>query len=101
MDIREIVTAWAAKVHPSVEQKELANERYNICLSCPSYKEGIKNKKWSRYCGECGCPIAAKVFTKKIYSDENGSCPLGKWKEIEIQYENVLNRYAKKEKSII
>ena len=47
MDIREIVTAWATKIHPSVEQKELANERYSICLSCPSYKEGIKNKKWS------------------------------------------------------
>lgn len=101
MNIREIVTAWATKFHHSVEQKELGDKRYDICLSCPSHKEKIKNKKWTQYCGECGCPLSAKVFTRSIYSDEGGSCPLEKWKEVEIEYEKKLNRSAKKEKSLL
>lgn len=101
MNIREIVTAWATRLHPSTEQKELGDKRYNICLTCPSFREKIKNKKWTQYCGECGCPLSGKVFTRSIYSDEDGSCPLGKWKEVEIEYKSKLNRTAKKEQSLL
>jgi hypothetical protein len=45
----------------------LAEERFNICLSCPELI------KLTKQCRKCGCFMAAKT---KI---EAASCPLGKW----------------------
>lgn len=51
--------------------KETADERFNICLSCPELIEKTKQ------CKQCGCFMALKT---KLY---NASCPLGKWGEVE------------------
>ena len=32
-------------------------------------------------CGECGCPLAGKIFTQEF-----DSCPKHKWLEIEISH---------------
>jgi hypothetical protein len=51
-----------------------------------SYLEIFKDMKWSLKCGECGCPLRAKVYTKMTYLNKDKSCPLDKWKEIEMEY---------------
>ena len=86
LDFKEIATAWYNKLTHSNELKKLADDRFNICLECPSKKEIFKKQEWSLKCGECGCPLKGKVYTPNTYLDENGSCSLGKWKEIEIEY---------------
>lgn len=47
--------------------EELANQRYEICLSCP---ELIKIQK---RCRKCGC------FMKQKVKIERAACPIGKW----------------------
>lgn len=47
--------------------KELANSRYDICLSCPELRVTTKQ------CKQCGCFMAVKT---KL---ESAKCPLGKW----------------------
>jgi transcription initiation factor TFIIIB Brf1 subunit/transcription initiation factor TFIIB len=41
-----------------------------VCNECPSNKI---NGVGINYCGECGCVIKAKVFSKE------NACPLNKW----------------------
>lgn len=86
LDFKEIVTAWYNVVKHTPEQKELADKRFAICLECPSKKEIFEGKEWSLKCSECGCPLKAKVYTKNTYINQELSCPLNKWKEIEIEY---------------
>jgi hypothetical protein len=47
--------------------KDLANERYSICLECPLFNQTTKT------CSECGCFMAAKTKLQLA------SCPVGKW----------------------
>jgi hypothetical protein len=47
--------------------EEKANERYDICLSCPSLIQATKQ------CKKCGCFMTLK--TKLL----NATCPIGKW----------------------
>ena len=61
-------------------------ERLAICLECPSKKEIFEGKQWSLKCGECGCPLKGKIYTPHTYLNKKGSCPLGKWKEVEDEY---------------
>ena len=91
LDFKEIVTAWYNVIKHTPEQKELADKRFAICLECSSKKEIFEGKEWSLKCGECGCPLKAKVYTKNTYLNNPGSCPLNKWKELEIEY---LNNYT-------
>jgi len=98
IDFKEIVGAWYNTIKHTPEQKELADKRFEICLQCPSKKEVLEGKEWSLICGECGCPLKAKVYTKKMYMIEDGSCPLSKWKEIEMEY---LKKYRKIDKTFI
>jgi len=77
-DLKTISQAWFDSYFGTDSQKELAKERLNICESCPSKKELFKNQAWSVVCGECGCPINKKIFSKKIKE-----CPLNKWKEVD------------------
>ncbi len=93
MDMKEIISAWIIKSSPTENQQRLAKERYNICLECPSRTSLFKQKKWSEYCQECGCPLQGKVFTPKY-----NTCPLGKWKEVEDLY---LIKDQKKERTTI
>lgn len=50
-----------------VNDPKTADERYAICLACPSLM------KTTKQCKECGCFMQLKV---KI---QNATCPLGKW----------------------
>ena len=92
-NISEIVKAWVTAANPNDVQWELAEERLDICMKCEFRKEVIHNKEWSALCGKCGCPISKKIFT-----DQYGSCPLNKWNLIEDKYKLHLK---KKNKSII
>jgi hypothetical protein len=90
LDLKEISKAWFNVMVHSPEQKNLADKRFNICVECPSKKEVFKNQAWSLKCGECGCPLKAKVYTEYTYRDAHKSCPLDKWKEIEDEYLQIL-----------
>jgi hypothetical protein len=81
MDIRKIFDAWVTAAKPNAKQKELAEKRMEICRTCPSKIESVKNKEWSYVCGECGCPLKGKIFTQM-----NDACPLGKWRGVEAPY---------------
>jgi positive regulator of sigma E activity len=81
MNLIEIVKAWATAVNPDPTQVKIAAERYSVCVTCPSKKEILSDKKWSEVCGECGCPLKAKIYTQKA-----GTCPLGKWDEVDKKY---------------
>jgi DNA gyrase inhibitor GyrI len=91
LDLKEISKAWFNVMVHSPEQKNLADKRFDICLECPSKKEVFKNKAWSLKCGECGCPLKAKVYTEYTYRDANKSCPLNKWKEVEDEHLQNIN----------
>lgn len=80
MKITEIISAWVESFNPSKKSKELAERRVLICEECPSLKK-IFDKEWAAYCGECGCPIQ-----KKIYTNSENPCPLGKWSETDKGY---------------
>jgi hypothetical protein len=71
---KEIFDAWLAAKNPSAQQKELAEKRYDICLTCEHRLPLIKTNRWSEICSMCGCPL-----NKKIFSSNFNSCPLKKW----------------------
>lgn len=56
-------------LNPNVPRSSelLAEERFNICLSCPELI------KLTKQCKKCGCFMAAKT---KL---EAAVCPIGKW----------------------
>lgn len=63
-----------------VVSEEIYKERISTCRSCPKYME-VENE-----CAECGCYLPAKA---KIILD---SCPLGKWKELNEEWEEVFGK---------
>jgi hypothetical protein len=92
LDFKEIAGAWYNRFVHTDEMKELADIRLSICYECPSKLDGIPGFPMRLRCGECGCPLKAKVYTDKTYLDEGGSCPLNKWKDAEIEH---LAKYPK------
>jgi len=56
-------------INPKTEyaSKELADERYEICLGCPELI------KLTKQCKKCGCFMAVKTKIKASV------CPIGKW----------------------
>jgi hypothetical protein len=92
LDFKEIAGAWFNKLHHTEDQKQLADSRFKICLECPSKKEIFEGKEWSLTCGECGCPLSGKVYTGKTYLDKKKSCPLDKWKEVELEHLTKLGK---------
>lgn len=86
--ISEIIGAWVVSFNPTSEQKELAEKRYEMCLSCEHYGKS-RPVTGDEYCKKCLCPIQKKVYTQKI----NDTCPLGKWKDIENEFrQNKLKK---------
>jgi hypothetical protein len=77
----KILEAWETANNPTETEVKIAHLRAEICDTCPSKVEIIKNKSWSYVCGECGCPLS-----KKIYTQYNRQCPLGKWSELDSIY---------------
>lgn len=89
IDLKKIITAWKISFNPTPEQKQLAEERLEICLQCDKYGDFT-----IPICKLCGCPIS-----KKVYSDNYDECPLSKWREVEDKY--LDSSKIKKNKSII
>lgn len=85
--VTEIVTAWAVSFNPSEEQKQLANNRYQVCLDCDKRKK----KLGIEICDKCGCPLSKKIFTQQF----NQSCPLNKWNTIDDEYYKKLRKKNK------
>jgi hypothetical protein len=78
LNLRKIAKAWFTAANPTTEQKELAERRMDICNSCDK-KKALANMVI--VCSDCGCPLSKKIFTM-----ENDSCPLHKWREVESEY---------------
>jgi hypothetical protein len=84
--ISEIIGSWIVAFDPTEEQKELAEKRYEICISCEHYGEK-RPVIGDEFCKKCLCPIQKKVYTQK----KNDTCPLRKWDIVEKQHrENKL-----------
>ena len=80
--IKDILNGWKNYLVDDPVIEKVAKERATICSGCEEAKEGkftavLKDYKLheieGRYCGECKCPLSAKVRS------ENESCPLDKW----------------------
>lgn len=85
IDYKEVFKAWIVSFNPNDTQKELAEERLNICMGCEYRKEVLKGVRWSALCGECGCPISKKIFSKNY-----NACPKKKWEDIDSNYISPL-----------
>jgi hypothetical protein len=81
MNFKEIIKAWIIAGNPTPAQQTLAEARGKICDECPSKKVITDKLKIGIVCGECGCPIAKKIFT-----DEFNPCDLKKWAEVDDLY---------------
>ena len=77
-DLKTITQSWFDSYFGTELQKQLAEQRLEVCKTCPSRKELLKNQEWSVICNQCGCPLNKKIFSKKIKE-----CPLDKWKEVD------------------
>ena len=82
MSVKDIINGWKNYLVDDPVIDQVAKERAEICAACPSAKSGkftaiLKDYKLheieGKYCGECLCPLSAKVRS------ENEKCPLGKW----------------------
>jgi hypothetical protein len=93
LNFEEITKAWIDSVFANDEQKDIAKKRNEICQSCPSLKVKFqKIKKISiQYCGECGCPISKKIFSRKY-----NACPLSKWETVDSKNKNFFELNNKK-----
>lgn len=61
------VTPFDLLSHKNYTDEELANARYEICLTCPQLIN------FSKQCRKCGCFMAVKTKLSEA------SCPMGKW----------------------
>jgi hypothetical protein len=78
--IKEIFDAWIIAQKPTEKQQELAQKRFDICLSCEFYTKS-RRRYLSEVCGQCGCPLAKKIFSSKF-----DACPSHKWTDVENQF---------------
>jgi hypothetical protein len=70
--IKEIVLAWATRLNPTEEQKQIAEQRLQICMGCEFWRESATGIE---YCSKCGCATKAKVFSPVGAN----ACPEKKW----------------------
>ena len=88
--VEEIFRSWSIAFDPNDAQADLATKRIQICDAC-EFKGiiGIEPVSIAR-CNVCGCALKGKIYTPKTYLDDGGSCPQGKWKEVEEDW--LINR---------
>ena len=94
----EIGRAWIIAVNPTNIQKELALQRYSICVECSHYKKS-RPITHDEHCGICLCPLS-----KKIFSDNFNECPKGKWESADTKFESILKKkpiQSKNKKTIL
>lgn len=77
MDLLNIIRAWGTSYFATDKQKQMAEERMEVCNSC----EFIKEIAIGHICGKCLCPIS-----KKVYSLKFNDCPKKKWREVDIKF---------------
>lgn len=94
IDIKDIFDSWTKMVSPTDIELQRAKDRFQVCLGCEFKKELIKNKVWSMFCDECGCPLEAKVYSSTI-----NPCPKNKWEEVDKKY--LKNQQYKNKKSLL
>ena len=70
--IKEIIASYARMVNPTEEQKEVAEQRLKICMTCEFWGQ---NAAGIEYCKRCGCATKAKVFSPRGLQ----ACPENKW----------------------
>lgn len=87
INFKDIFDSWVSSINPSEKDLKRAEDRYSICIECDLKREIIKNKKWTLYCGACGCPIR-----KKIYSNVISPCPKGKWIDVDKKYDSIPDK---------
>ena len=82
--IEEIFKAWRISFNPNEEQSDIAAKRIEICDAC-EFKDVVEVGPLEIFtrCKVCGCALKAKMFTPATYRDPGGSCPHGKWMEVE------------------
>lgn len=83
IDFKDIFKSWVISLNPSEKELKRADARFDICLQCEFKREIIKNKKWTLYCGACGCALK-----KKVYSNVINPCPKSKWIEVDKLYDS-------------
>ena len=86
IDYKEIFEAWKISFNPTNLQEELAKKRLGVCLGCNFRKEVLKGVQWSAYCGDCGCPLNKKVFSKNF-----NPCTQKKWQNVDAEYMTPIN----------
>ena len=64
-------------IQAHIATKEEAEQRYNVCKSCPEFKATL------RTCLLCGCFMPAKTRLRQA------SCPAGKWVPIKFTPQDV------------
>lgn len=81
MRAKNILDGWYHVLFKDEKTEQRAKKRAEICFGCPQKKHGtitdFVNDKLIEikgyFCGECLCPLSAKVRSK------NETCDLGKW----------------------
>jgi hypothetical protein len=79
-----IMKAWGIASFHNEEQKQLAEERMEVCNGCEFLGEinmsDVSGNLIDNYfmCRGCGCPIKTKIYTPKSSPKEH-KCPQGKW----------------------
>lgn len=72
--VKEIFNAYKVMIDPTVEQAEIAAKRLETCNSCEFLTEMPDIIGNIRICGQCGCVLRAKAFSK-----DKTACPENKW----------------------
>ena len=81
INIKEILDAWITSFNPTDEELSRANDRYDVCSTCPARKEIVSRVNWTLVCDACGCPLS-----KKVYSKIANACPLKKWEDVDKKH---------------
>lgn len=74
---KTIAEAWIKASNHTPEEKQLAEERLEVCNTCEHRKKNETIIDFY-YCGICGCPLNKKIFTDKRLPKMD-KCPEGKW----------------------
>lgn len=91
IDYKEIFDAWRTSFNPTPLEEELGQKRLEVCLGCEFRKEVLKGVKWSAYCGDCGCPLNKKVFSKNF-----NPCTQKKWEIVDSEYMDIIPKKENK-----
>jgi hypothetical protein len=67
--VKEILLSYITAMNPTEEQKEVAEKRLEICVSCEHWAQNPER------CSLCGCLTRGKIFSPR----GTDACPAQKW----------------------